>query len=148
MVNDGYCCIDGCVPCEKVIGLVVGIFVGLSMLWAWWRRRRANAAGAGAETSQISGQLVMPAASDVPPGAPPPGMYGPPVPGAIQSQGGPPPMTGPAGYGAPPGGSMPASLTDPSGCGVWEPQKDLQTGKIYWTNHALEKTVWDPPTAA
>ena len=40
---------------------------------------------------------------------------------------------------------MPASVTDPSGYGVWEPQKDLKTGKIYWTNHALQKTAWDPP---
>ena len=129
------------------------IFIKIWCYWSWYKSRRAreqeesNAAGAGAETSQIAGQLVMPAARDVqtlPPGAPHPGMYGPP--GAIQSQGGPPPMTGPAGYGAPPGGSMPASLTDPSGCGVWEPQKDLQTGKIYWTNHTLQKTTWDPPT--
>ena len=43
------------------------------------------------------------------------------------------------------GGAMPASVTDPSGYGVWEPQKDLKTGKIYWTNHALQKTTWDPP---
>ncbi len=43
------------------------------------------------------------------------------------------------------GDAMPASMADLSGCGVWEPQKDLQTGKIYWTNHALQKTTWDPP---
>jgi hypothetical protein len=36
-------------------------------------------------------------------------------------------------------------VTDPSGYGVWEPQKDLKTGKIYWTNHALQKTAWEPP---
>jgi hypothetical protein len=54
-------------------------------------------------------------------------------------------MTGPAGYVAPPRGTMSASVTDPSGCGVWVPQKDVQTGKIYWTNHALQKTTWDPP---
>jgi hypothetical protein len=28
---------------------------------------------------------------------------------------------------------------------VWEPQKDLKTGKFYWTNHALQKTTWEPP---
>jgi hypothetical protein len=61
------------------------------------------------------------------------------------AQGGPPPVAGPAGPGAPTGGAMPASVADPSGCGVWEPGKDLQTGKIYWTNHALQKTTWDPP---
>ncbi len=44
------------------------------------------------------------------------------------------------------GDVMPASVADPSGGGVWEPQKDLQTGKIYWTNHTLQKTTWDPPT--
>jgi hypothetical protein len=66
---------------------------------------------------------------------------------AVPAQGGPPRMTGPAGHGAPPGGVMPASVTDPSGYGVWEPQKDLKTGKIYWTNHALQKTTWDPPTS-
>jgi hypothetical protein len=77
---------------------------------------------AAVTTYEISGQIVMPA------------------------QGGPPPMTGPQGNGAPPAGAMPASVADKSGCGVWEPQKDLQTGKIYWTNHALQKTTWDPPT--
>ena len=40
---------------------------------------------------------------------------------------------------------MAASVTDPSGYGVWEPRKDLKTGKIYWTNHALQKTAWEPP---
>jgi hypothetical protein len=65
---------------------------------------------------------------------------------SMPAQDGPAPMAGPAGYGAPPGGAMPASVTDTSGCGVWEPQKDLQTGKIYWTNHVLQKTTWDPPT--
>ncbi len=70
---------------------------------------------------------------------------GPPhVSSSIPAQGVPPPMTGPVGYGAP-GGAMPASMADPSGCGVWEPQKDLKTGKIYWANHALQKTTWDPP---
>jgi hypothetical protein len=40
---------------------------------------------------------------------------------------------------------MTASVTDSSGYGVWEPQKDLKTGKIYWTNHALQNTVWETP---
>ncbi len=73
-------------------------------------------------TYEISGQIVMPA------------------------QGGPPPKAGPQGHGAPPADAMTASVADPSGCGVWEPQKDLRTGKIYWTTHALQKTTWDPPT--
>jgi hypothetical protein len=75
-------------------------------------------------TSEISGQIVMPA------------------------QGGPPPMAGPQDKGAPPADAMPASVADPLGCGVWEPQKDLQTGKIFWANHSLQKTTWDPPTGS
>ncbi len=27
---------------------------------------------------------------------------------------------------------------------VLEPRKDPKTGKVYWTNHTLQKTVWKP----
>ena len=40
--------------------------------------------------------------------------------------------------------STPA-VKDAAGYGVWEPQKELKTGKIYWTNHDLQKTAWEPP---
>ena len=35
-------------------------------------------------------------------------------------------------------------LRDPSGH-VWQPMKDPKTGRVYWTNHALQKTAWKPP---
>ena len=38
-------------------------------------------------------------------------------------------------------------LRDPTGRGVWQPMKDPKTGRVYWTNHALQKTVWKPPQA-
>ena len=38
-------------------------------------------------------------------------------------------------------------LRDPTGHGVWQPMKDPKTGRVYWTNHALQKTVWKPPQA-
>ena len=33
---------------------------------------------------------------------------------------------------------------DPSG-NVWKPMKDTKTGRVYWTNHTVQKTVWKPP---
>ena len=30
---------------------------------------------------------------------------------------------------------------------MWEPMKDPKTGRVYWTNHVLQKTVWKPPQA-
>jgi len=36
---------------------------------------------------------------------------------------------------------------DPSGYhgGAWYPQNDPKSGKLYWTNHVLKKTLWEPP---
>jgi len=55
--------------------------------------------------------------------------------------------SGPASFEAPAtaGDAIPAAVSDPSGYGVWVPRKDLKTGRIYWTNHALQKTAWRPP---
>ena len=36
-------------------------------------------------------------------------------------------------------------LRDPTGHGVWQPMKDPKTSRVYWTNHALQKTAWKPP---
>ncbi len=35
-------------------------------------------------------------------------------------------------------------LRDPLGH-VWEPKKDPKSGRVYWTNDALQKTAWQPP---
>ena len=35
-------------------------------------------------------------------------------------------------------------LRDSSGH-VWQPMRDPKTGRVYWTNHALQKTAWKPP---
>jgi len=43
---------------------------------------------------------------------------------------------------------LPAAIPDPSGYGTWEPAMDPRTNRIYWVNHALQKTSWDPPAAS
>lgn len=43
---------------------------------------------------------------------------------------------------------LPLAMKDPLGQGVWEPRKDAKTGKAYWTNHTLQKTLWDPPAGS
>jgi hypothetical protein len=146
-----------CPNIPLIVGCVVGavLLLGLSC-FGYYRFRKAKAARllsnplgqASVVIPNVPGQGGATPAQGVPPPMTGPAGYGAPPGGAGQiampAQGCPPPMAGPAGYGAP-GGAMPASMADPSGCGVWEPQKDLKTGKIYWTNHALEKTTWDPP---
>ena len=44
--------------------------------------------------------------------------------------------------------SLPAVMRDPQQQGVWEPQRDPKSGKLYWTNHTLQKTLWEPPAGS
>ena len=30
---------------------------------------------------------------------------------------------------------LPAHVPDPQGQGVWEPRRDVNTGRIFWVNH-------------
>ena len=47
-----------------------------------------------------------------------------------------------------PAEALPPARADPGGKGVWEPKRDGQSGKIFWTNHTMQRTVWEPPKAA
>jgi len=42
-------------------------------------------------------------------------------------------------------GTRSRPLRDPSGKGVWVPRTDPETGRVYWRNNELQKSLWAPP---
>jgi len=46
-----------------------------------------------------------------------------------------------------PGESLLPTIVDPAGHGLWEAQEEPKSGKVYWVNHFLKQTTWEPPAS-